>query len=132
MSTSNRRKIHWLAVVFPIAGIAMGVAAGMRGELQLAAAYLAITFGFAAALVVFPRFSETVVSLSDDKDEERNVHLHRRAAQITVNVLALLFVGYCVYDLARGGGGDGGPYAPVMFAGALTYIVSLLVLNWRS
>jgi uncharacterized membrane protein len=132
MSTTKRRKIHWLAVVFPIAGVALCVAAVVRGEWGLAVAYLAITFGFAAALVIFPRFTETVMQLSDDKYDERNAHLHRRASQITLNVLALLFVGYSVYDLIRGGGGDGGPYMPVAGVAAVTYFVSLLALNWRS
>lgn len=131
MSTTNRRKINWLGVAAaPAGGIAMCVAAVASDRPWLGVACLAITFGFAAALVIFSRFSDTAALLGDDIHEERNVHIHQRAGLYTLNILGLFLIGGGVYDLARGGDGD--PYAFLAFVGGVTYVVFLLVLNRRS
>jgi hypothetical protein len=132
MSTSEtRRRINWLAVAAaPVGGIAMFVAALLSDRLWLGVACLAITFGFSAVLVIVSRFSDTGALLGDDVHEERNVHIHQRAALYTLNILALILIGGGVYDLARGG--DGSPYAGLAAVAGVTYVVCLLVLNRRS
>jgi uncharacterized membrane protein len=131
MPTTNRRKINWLAVAAaPVGGIAMCVAAVASGRPGLGIACLAITFGFAAVLVILSRFTDIGATLGDDVHEERNVHIHQRAALYTLNILALFLIGGVVYELARGGDGD--PYAALAAVGGVTYVVCLLVLNWRS
>jgi predicted membrane protein DUF2178 len=129
--SETRRKINWYAVaVAPIGGIAMCVAAVTSDRLWLGIACLAITFGFSAVLVIVSRFSDTGALLGDDVHEERNVHIHQRAALYTLSILALFIIGGGVYDLARGG--DGGPYTFLGFVGGLTYVICLLILNRRS
>lgn len=132
MSTSEtRRRINWLAVAAaPVGGLAMFVAAVISDRVWLGIACLAITVGFSVVLVIVSRFSDTGALLGDDVHEERNVHIHQRAALLTLNILALFIIGGAVYDLARGGDGD--PYAALAAVGGLTYVICLLVLNRRS
>jgi uncharacterized membrane protein len=134
MSTNDkrpRRRINQaVPIVLVLAGVVYAVLAFLNGKLWLGVGLFVFMAATAAALVFFAQRSETVAMLTDDVHEERNVHLHSRASLFTVNILAFVLVVGALVDMVRGG--DGWPWLPLIALLAISYVVSLFVLNKRS
>ena len=130
-SPRPRPRLNWFAIAAALLVGVVGLIAGIwSGRPGVGAMFLCIMAATAAFLVIASRRSDTVALLGDDVHEERNVHIHRRAALITLNILAAVIVGGLLIDIARGGDGD--PYAFLGFVGGVTYVVCLIVLNRRT
>ena len=131
MSTNKRPRVNMAVVVLlAIVGVLVSGWAVIDQAWLYAAGALVLFLGAAIALLVFSRRSDVVSLLGDDVHEERNVHIHRHAAIITLNIVAAVIVIAGVVDVFRGG--DGAPYSWLAAVLGITYIVSLLVINRRS
>lgn len=91
---------------------------------------MAIVYGFVALWVIGARHSDTIALMSDDIHDERHVHIHRRAALITVNVLALALVAAAIVDFASGGSGT--PYTWLIAIAGATYFGVVFLLSRRN
>ena len=129
MSTTTSAARRW---VVPVTGVALGVlmflAAASQDQPRLGLWFLAIMVIYSAVLVIF-RDREPIALLSDDWSDERRVHLHQRAAYLTLNIVALVVIGGFLWSLATRG--DGRPWALIGFVGGATYIGTLVVLSRR-
>ena len=93
MSRTERPRINMFVIpVLAVAGIVLAALAVANQAWISAAIILASTVGVGLALVVLSRRSDTVAMLGDDVHEERNVHIHRRASIVTLNIVAAVVI----------------------------------------
>lgn len=116
-----------VVVLGGLGGLVMAGAAVYAGSPWVGAGFLAIIWGYLALLVLGARVSDTVALIADDVHDERHVHIHQRAAIITLNLLALVIVGAFIVDIAQGGSGS--PYSYLGLVGGVSYILTLVVLS---
>jgi uncharacterized membrane protein len=132
--TAMRRRSHRINGAVVAVGIVMGLvylAVGLASD-ELAGGLigLGVMLALVTALAIGSRYSDTIALLADDVHEERHVHVHRRAALFTLNILALVIVVAAVVDVARGG--SGAPYTWLAAFAGVTYVGAVLALARRT
>jgi hypothetical protein len=131
--TAMRPRGHRINRAVVVVGVVMGLvylAVGLASD-ELAGGLigLGVMLALVAALAIGSRYSDTIALLADDVHEERHVHVHRRAALATLNILALVIIVAAVADVARGG--NGAPYTWLAAVGAVTYVGAALTFARR-
>jgi uncharacterized membrane protein len=117
-----------IAIAMITGAVLLGISL-FNGEALVGVMFLVVTWGFAAFLYWGSRVSDTVALISDDVQDERNVHIHQRAALYTLNILAFIIVAAFVVDIARGGSGS--PYTWLAAAAAMIYMSLLVIIDRR-
>lgn len=126
----GRRINGAIVVVGVLVGVIYLLIGLARGEPKSGLIGLAIMMLFTAVLVVGARFSDTIALLADDVHEERHVHIHQKAALVTINILAAVLVIALVADVVAGG--DGMPYAWLAAVAIVVYFGTIMLLSRRN
>lgn len=113
-----------------VLGVGVGVAVMAQGDPGYGIFILLLMTGYALALVLFSRRSETVSLLRGESPDERAASIQTHAIAITGHVLIVVLVGGFIVQLLRGG--DTEVWSALCAVGGLTYAVSLFVLHRRS
>jgi hypothetical protein len=116
----------------PLVAVALGsaylVAGWLGGDRDFAVGGLAVMVGFAAAMLIAGRFSETVAGLLDRRDERIN-GIDTQATVFTGMVLITAIIVGFITEVGRGA--DGHPYAMLGAIGGVSYVAALVVLRFR-
>lgn len=113
-----------------VVGLVYLVAAAVGGRPQLGAEMLALMIICAGGLVVAGR-NETVRGMTRaDSRDERFARIDLRATASTCVVLILVIVAGFVFELAHGR--SGAPYWWMGMIAGIVYVVSVVILRFRS
>lgn len=115
-------------VLSVVAGLVFFVAAGISGSPGLGGVLLALMVGFAVAVIIASRYSETVRGLMERRDE-RMASIDAQATAVTGQVLILAVVAGAVVELARGH--SGAPYTWLAAIAGLTYVGAVVFARLR-
>jgi hypothetical protein len=124
-------RVKWVLPCFIVgAGVAYLVAFTVGGKLQLGLEAFGVAFVFGAGLLIFGGRSETIRGLRGDERDERFAMLDLRATAYTALAVILAIIGGFIYEIAQGR--SGAPYLWLGLLAGVTYIVSIVILRFRS